>query len=60
MGQFSMEKPVAPGSALSGNQQYIPLSATKGISTPVIIEFVEISATARSLLLHWRPPFRVR
>ena len=27
MGQFSVEKPVLPGSALSGNQQYIPSHA---------------------------------
>jgi hypothetical protein len=28
MGQFSVEKPVAPGSVLSGNQTYTPTEAS--------------------------------
>jgi hypothetical protein len=35
MGQFSVEKPVAPGSVLSGNQQREPLLyAVRGVSEP--------------------------
>ena len=34
MGQFSMEKPVPPGSALSGNQQRCAKARSKKVSPP--------------------------
>src|ERR1700722_962998 len=55
MGQFSVEKPVAPGSVLSGNQQTDTLAVSNGDRQPIVTHIV-ISRVVKKCLSRWVIP----
>ena len=57
MGQFSVEKPVAPGSALSGNQQ-IKVSWSVDQGLPVIEKLIHLTVLYPAFEGQWLACFR--